>query len=197
MGNIWWGQTKGHGAYTLTTAATNKTVENGSHSKRFWMKHMEEERLFWLASIFWVSWRYTKLLTKVAMIVNLEVKNWEQQLWRGMEGTCVSVNWKWKAKVFMPRFWRRPRADLTDRGNNWWLITQVVLEVKNPSACQCRRLKRCGFSSSVGISFGEENGTPLQFSCLRNPMDRGAWRATVHGVTKSQTQLNIWACLGN
>ena len=33
----------------------------------------------------------------------------------------------------------------------------------------------------------EENGNPLQHSCLGNPMDRGAWRATVHGVTKSRT----------
>ena len=58
MGNIWWRQTKGHGAYTRTNEATNKTIENGSHSKRFWMKHMEEERLSWLVSIFLVSWQY-------------------------------------------------------------------------------------------------------------------------------------------
>ena len=37
---------------------------------------------------------------------------------------------------------------------------------------------------------GEGNGKPVQYSCLENPMDRGAWEATVHGVTKSQTQLN-------
>ena len=37
---------------------------------------------------------------------------------------------------------------------------------------------------------GEGNGTPLQCSCLENPMDRGAWWATVHGVTKSQTRLS-------
>ena len=36
---------------------------------------------------------------------------------------------------------------------------------------------------------GGGNGNPLQYSCLGNPTDRGAWRATVHGVTKSQTQL--------
>ena len=36
---------------------------------------------------------------------------------------------------------------------------------------------------------GEGNGNPLQYSCLENPMDRGAWWATVHGVTKSQTRL--------
>ena len=34
---------------------------------------------------------------------------------------------------------------------------------------------------------GEENGNALQYSCLGNPMDRGAWRATVHGVAKSRT----------
>ena len=37
----------------------------------------------------------------------------------------------------------------------------------------------------------EGNGTPLQYSCLGNPMDRGAWRATVHGVAKSRTWLSI------
>ena len=36
---------------------------------------------------------------------------------------------------------------------------------------------------------GGGNGNPLQYSCWKNPMDRGAWRATVHGVTKSQIQL--------
>ena len=34
---------------------------------------------------------------------------------------------------------------------------------------------------------GGENGKPLQYSCLENPMDRGAWQATVHGVAQSQT----------
>ena len=37
---------------------------------------------------------------------------------------------------------------------------------------------------------GEGNGTPLQYSCLENPMDGGPWWATVHGVTKSRTQLS-------
>ena len=51
----------------------------------------------------------------------------------------------------------------------------------------------------------EENGNPLQYSCLENSRDRGAWRATVHGVTKSPTQLSDftflslfqYCCLGN
>ena len=37
---------------------------------------------------------------------------------------------------------------------------------------------------------GEGNGNPLQYSCLENPMDRGAWWATIHGVAKSQTRLS-------
>ena len=43
---------------------------------------------------------------------------------------------------------------------------------------------------SVVNIFGEGNGTPLQYSCLANPMDRGAWWAAVHGVATSQTQLS-------
>ena len=42
---------------------------------------------------------------------------------------------------------------------------------------------------------GEGNGHPLQYSCLQNSMDKGAWRATVHGVTKSQTRLSNQACM--
>ena len=41
-----------------------------------------------------------------------------------------------------------------------------------------------------GRSLGEGNGNPLEYSCLENSMDRGAWWATVHGVTESQTQLS-------
>ena len=41
-----------------------------------------------------------------------------------------------------------------------------------------------------GRSSGVGNGNPLQYSCLGNPMERGAWQATVHGIAKSQTQLS-------
>ena len=42
----------------------------------------------------------------------------------------------------------------------------------------------------LGPKNGEGNGTPLQYSCLENPMDGGAWWAAVHGVTKSRIQLS-------
>ena len=42
----------------------------------------------------------------------------------------------------------------------------------------------------LGRFSGEGNGTPLQYSCLKNPMDGGVWQATVHGVAKSWTRLS-------
>ena len=63
------------------------------------------------------------------------------------------------------------------------------------SACQCRRHKHKW--RGWGRSHGVGNGNPLQYSCLENPMDRGAWRATVHGVTKSRTQLSGWVYIDN
>ena len=47
-----------------------------------------------------------------------------------------------------------------------------------------------GSIPGLGRSSGEGNGNPLQYSCLENPMDGGAWWATVHGVGKSRTRLN-------
>ena len=52
------------------------------------------------------------------------------------------------------------------------------------SACNARDL--CSIPG-LGRSPGEENGNSFQYSCLENPMDRGAWWAALHGVTKSQT----------
>ena len=59
---------------------------------------------------------------------------------------------------------------------------------KEPT-CRGRRCKRCRFSPWVEKIPCKGNGNPLQYSCLENPMDRGAWRVTVHGVAKSQTRL--------
>ena len=50
-------------------------------------------------------------------------------------------------------------------------------------------IKDAGSISRSRRSPGGGNGNPLHCSCLENPMGRGAWRATVHGITKSQTQL--------
>ena len=52
-----------------------------------------------------------------------------------------------------------------------------------------------GLIPGLERSPGEGNGEPFQYSCLGNAMDRGAWWITVHGVTKSQTQLSDWTTL--
>ena len=58
--------------------------------------------------------------------------------------------------------------------------------VKNPPA----NVGDVGLLPGPVRSPGGGNGNPLQYSCLVNPMDRGAWWATVHGVAKSQIQLS-------
>ena len=66
--------------------------------------------------------------------------------------------------------------------------SQVVLVVKNTPA-NARDTRDAASIPGLGRSPGEGNGNPLQYSCLGNPMDRGAWQATVYRVTKSQTWL--------
>ena len=64
--------------------------------------------------------------------------------------------------------------DSSGQGRPWWLSAKG-------STYQCRRLR---FHPCVRKIPGEGNGSPLQYSCLENPMGRGAWWATVHGVPK-------------
>ena len=66
----------------------------------------------------------------------------------------------------------------------WWLSGKEWV-------CQCRS---CGFEPWLRKILAEGNGNLLQYFCLENPMDRGAWRATVHGIAKSQTRLSMQAC---
>ena len=65
--------------------------------------------------------------------------------------------------------------------------------VKNPPA-RAGDATDMGSIPGSGRSPGGGHGNPLQYSCLENPMDRGAWRAIVHGVSKSQTQLSTHTC---
>ena len=66
---------------------------------------------------------------------------------------------------------------------------RVALVVKNLPA-NAGDIRDVGPIQGSGRSPGGGNGNPLQDLCLENPMDRGAWRATVHGVAKSWTQLS-------
>ena len=66
--------------------------------------------------------------------------------------------------------------------------SQVALVVKNPSD-NAGDLRDAGSYPGSGRSPGGGHGNPLQYSCLENPMGRGAWWATIHRITKSQTRL--------
>ena len=64
--------------------------------------------------------------------------------------------------------------------------SHVALVVKNPSA-NAGDKRDSGSIPGLGRSTGGGHGNPFQYSCLENPMDRGAWWATVHRVAKRQT----------
>ena len=64
----------------------------------------------------------------------------------------------------------------------------MALVVKNPPA-NAGDVRDTGSIPGLGRSSRRGHGNPLQYSCLENPMDRGAWQAMVLGVAKSQTRL--------
>ena len=63
------------------------------------------------------------------------------------------------------------------------------LSVKEP-ACNAADARDAGSIPGLGRFLREGNNNPLQYSCLENPIDRGAWPATVHGFAKSRAQLS-------
>ena len=95
-----------------------------------------------------------------------------------------------------------------NRGDSWELMRTTTPTSKEQVQLQWFLTQRQDFPSGsdgkasaytmgdpgsfpgLGRSQAEGNGNPLQYSCLENPMDRGAWEATVHGVAKSRTQLS-------
>ena len=62
--------------------------------------------------------------------------------------------------------------------------SQAALVVKNPPA-NARDIRAASSIPGLGRSPGEGKGNSLQYSCLENPTDKGAWKATIHGITKS------------
>ena len=67
------------------------------------------------------------------------------------------------------------------------------MQVKDPPV-KAGDIRDAGLIPGSGRSPVEGTGNPLRYSCLGNPMDRGAWQATVHGVTKSWARLNTCVC---
>ena len=89
-----------------------------------------------------------------------------------------------------------PKGNLTIFLNDWNFIYTTgkccMRAIKNPPA-NTRDTRDKSSVPGSGRSPGVGNDIPLQYSCLENSMGRGAWWATVHGATKSQTQVSNWA----
>ena len=90
--------------------------------------------------------------------------------------------------------WQKLRNSVkTMHGGNYYLWIPRGLpgvSLGKESTCNAGDAGDMGLISGLGRFPGGRNGNPLQYSCLDNPLDRGAWWAIIHGVTKSQTQLS-------
>ena len=150
----------------------------------------------------WLKWQHAPLFDLWGLALELSWCLWVCHLacW------CIKLSLYWESRSHPSRpvcysgptgfsFFQRlcPAPSLmfllwTKRGVVWGLLLGFLAgsEVK-ASACTVGGL---GLIPGLGRSPGEGNGNTVQYSCLQNPMDGGAWWATVHGVTKSWTRLS-------
>ena len=117
--------------------------------------------------------------------------SWENRLERGLpcslwweEGLAHTLIWD-----FQPPEQGKNRFLWFKSCNSLYLVLPGDSAVKGPSTCSAGATGDTGLIPGSGRSPGGGQGNPLQYSYLENPMDRGAWRAAVHAVTKSLTQL--------
>ena len=87
----------------------------------------------------------------------------------------------------MEKNWKKKRAYIHIL---IYRASQVALVVKNLPA-NAGDTTDTGSTPGLGRSPGVGNGNLLQYSCLENPMDKGSWRATIHGAAESQTSLTV------
>ena len=99
--------------------------------------------------------------------------------------------WDWKVEAKILSIVIHTDSNISLRKTNKILVSasQVMLVIKNPLA-NAGDIRDTGSIPGSGSFPGERQGNPLQYPCLENSMDSGAWQATVDGVTKSQTRLS-------
>ena len=125
-----------------------------------------------------------------ASVLPMNIKDWFPLGWTGW----ISLQSKGLSRVFSSTtVWKHQLfgAQPSLRSNS-----QVAIVVKNPPA-NAGNVRKSGSIPGLEKYPGVGNGNPLHYSCLENPMDRGAWRSTVHRSTKSWTllkQLSMHTC---
>ena len=105
-------------------------------------------------------------------------------------------NYKWRASLIAQLIKNQPAMYKGGKGCPGLvtgirdaLTTRASLVAQDSKELTCN-VGDLGLIPALGRSPGGRHGNPLQYSCLENPMDRGAWWAAVRGVTKSQTRLS-------
>ena len=91
---------------------------------------------------------------------------------------------KWSCPFFVKNVWGQD----TGKCGCWHPLSGAVVKTLPANAGNAGD---AGWIPGLGRSLGGGNGNPLQYSCLEHSMDRGALRATVHGIAKSQTRLSL------
>ena len=140
-----------------------------------YMENMSEIGLPW-----YLSWQRIRLQCRRPWF-----DSWVGKICWRRDGLPTPVSWPGEFNELCS-LWGRKAPDMTV----WLLLraSQVALVVKNLPTMQ--ETRDAGSLPGLGRSPGLGNGNPLQHSCLGNAMNRGAWRATVHGAIKSWTQVS-------
>ena len=122
-----------------------------------------------------------------------ELTHWKRPwCWGRLKEKGEGDNRGWDGWVASPIEWTGI-LNLSKLGNRGRPVIQVVKNLPaNP-----RDTRDSGLIPGLGRSPGVGNGKPLQYSPLENPMDRGGWQATVHGVATSQTRPSDWTTRSN
>ena len=178
--------------HRLTTVASHVVEHRLGHAGSVVMAHGHQQ----LPCSMWDSRSCTRGQTHVLCISRQILNHWttrEVLCYKFWSVTLVKSGLPISSQAQKDACRIRPGLVWTS-GYSFWTVVAlhwvslVVQWLKNPSAT-------AGSIPGLERSSGERNGNPLQYSCLENPMDRGAWQATVHGVTNSRTRLSNWVTI--